>query len=89
MRTHKDLIEAWGEQEMADDLGQYYTLVHNWKTRNAIPYQHWPQLVTRAPMRGLNGITYDLLFSLQRGRMTAEKSTRPKKNGRRPERTTA
>jgi len=89
MRTHRDLIVEWGEQQMADDLRTKYSLVHNWKSRNAIPYEYFPNIVVWAPVRGIQGITYDVLFSLQRGVTQPEKSTKPKKNGRRRERTTA
>ena len=89
MRTHRDLIEEWGEQQMADDLGATYALVHNWKNRNAIPYGYFPMLVTFAPLRGLPGLDYGVLFSLHRGPKAPTKSTGSKKNGRRRERTPA
>ena len=87
MRTHRDLIVEWGEETMRIDLGVTYTLVHNWKNRNAIPYQYFPAIITRAPLRGIPGVTYELLFSLQRGPIEAEKSTRSKKNASKRERT--
>ena len=87
MRSNRDIIVAWGEQQMADDLGVTYSLIHNWKNRNAIPYQYFPAIITRAPLRGIPGVTYELLFSLQRGPIEAGKSTRSKKNASAKERT--
>jgi hypothetical protein len=52
---------------MASDLGRSHGSVAAWKNRNAIPHDVFPQLVVLAPMKGLKGITLELLHSLQRG----------------------
>jgi len=89
MRTHKDLVSAWGTQEMADDLGTTYVVVASWKHRNSIPYEWFPRIVAMAPVAGFPQITLEFLHSLRRGVIKEEKSAKPKKNGRKPERTTA
>lgn len=89
MRTHRELIAAWGERQMADDLGATYIAVHSWKHRNAIPYHLFPEIVRMAPLAGFQGITLEFLHALQRGPKAPTKSTGSKKNGRRRERTPA
>ena len=89
MRTHEDLIDAWGVSQMAQDMGVSYNLVHSWKHRNVIPYEKFPMLVQWAPLRGIQGITLETLYALHRGATGEKKSTRSKKKARRPERTAA
>ena len=89
MRTHRDLVAAWGIQEMADDLGTKYVVVGSWKHRNSIPHEWFPKIVAMAPVAGFPQITLEFLHSLRRGVITEEKSTKPKKNTRRGERTPA
>ena len=90
MKTCRDFIEAWGStSEMAHDLGRPHGSVAAWKSRNAIPHDVFPRLVVLAPTKGLRGITLELLHSLQRGDVLAEKRRRSKKKGSREERTAA
>ena len=89
MRSCRDLVAAWGTQEMADDLGTTYGVVASWKQRNAIPYEYFLKIVQMAPVAGFPGITLEVLHSLRRGPMPGTKSTGSKKNGRRRERTPA
>jgi len=89
MRTHKDLVSEWGTQEMADDLGTTYGVVASWKQRNAIPYEWFVKIVVMAPLAGFPQISLEFLHALQRGPTQNAKSTKPKKNARRGERTPA
>ena len=89
MRTHRDLVSAWGTQEMADDLGTNYGAVASWKQRNSIPYEWFVKITVMAPVAGFPQITLEFLHSLRRGVIKEEKSTKPKKNTRRGERTHA
>jgi len=89
MRTHRDLVSAWGTQEMADDLGTNYGAVASWKQRNSIPYEWFVKITVMAPVAGFPQITLEFLHSLRRGVIKEEKSTKPKKNTRRGERTPA
>lgn len=87
MRTCRELVAAWGTQEMADDLGTTYGVVASWKQRNAIPYEWFPRVVTMAPVAGFPNVTLEVLHSLRRGPMPKAKSTPAKKKARRDERT--
>lgn len=69
MKTHKDLIDAWGGLgPLAEDMDVGYGTVASWSHRNAIPHKFFPMIVVRAPMRGLDGVTLELLYNLKRGR---------------------
>ena len=87
MRTHRELIAAWGERQMAEDLGATYIAVHSWKHRNAIPYHLFPEIVRMAPLAGFSGITLEFLHALHRGPTQNAKSTRSKKNASKREQT--
>lgn len=89
MRSCRDLVSAWGTQEMADDLGTTYGVVASWKQRNAVPYEYFIRIVQMAPVAGFPNITLEVLHSLRRGPMEAGKSTASKKKDRRGERTPA
>jgi len=80
MRTCRDLIDAWPSMDtMAGDLGTTYQNVKLWRHRNAIPYKMFPQIVLMAPVHGVQGVTLELLFALQRGDGPPQKRGRPKK----------
>ena len=87
MRSCRDLVAAWGTQEMADDLGTTYGVVASWKKRNAIPYEYFIRIVQMAPLAGFPSITLEYLHALQRGPMLPKKSTRSKKNASKQEQT--
>lgn len=89
MRTHKDLVSAWGTQKMADDLGTNYGAVASWKQRNSIPFHWFTRIVAMAPVAGFPQVTLPYLHSLRRGASAAEKSTRTKKNASAKRRTLA
>ena len=88
MKTCSDLIGAYGIQEMADDIGTTYNTITSYRARNMLPHKYFPIIVMRAPMRGLNGITYELLFSLRRGRTPGEKMKRTKRSSSKERRIT-
>ena len=74
MRTWTQLIEAWGGSgKFAKDLGIPRGTAAAMMHRNAVHSRYWPDIVARARYAGLEGITFELLVSLQTGHVTEGK----------------
>lgn len=62
MLTVADIISSWGTmQSLADDLGEQYVTVANWKWRKSIPSKYWLRIVEAAKARDLHNITLEAL----------------------------
>ncbi len=69
MNTFQDLISAFGGPEgFAKAIGVRVEHARQMVCRNAITHTLWPKIVAQAPSNGVEGVTYDLLFSLESGR---------------------
>ena len=82
MNTPYELIMAFGGAEpFAEALGIKEDAVRQMLCRNSIATKFWPRIIARAPACGVSGVTYDLLFSLERGRAArpADAPTRNRK----------
>lgn len=76
MNTWKDLIDAWGgPHAFAASIGISAALARMMSSRNSVKADYWPIIVARAPQAGLQGITYELLASLKKGRQARAAST--------------
>ena len=71
MNTYHDLIRLWGGPKVfASDLGITESAAQQMSHRNNIHSKHWPRIVARSHLVGLEGVTYELLASLSSGRET-------------------
>jgi len=77
MRTWSQLIYAWGGSgKFADDLGIPRGTAAAMLHRNAVHSRYWSDIVAKAPWAGLEGVTFELLASLQTGHGTDGKQPR-------------
>lgn len=62
----RDVIAAWPNAEaFGSDIGlRVYSHGRMMKRRNRIPRAHWDAVIAAAKMRGIDGITVDLLERL-------------------------
>lgn len=61
MKSFADLVELWGRNELAGDLGVPKNRVRNWVRHDSIPDVYWRALLNKAPDRGID-ISPDLLI---------------------------
>lgn len=74
MDSFTNIIRRWPSlQDLADDLGVPYVTAQLMKHRDSIAAEHWEAVVAAAKLRGIDGVTLELL-----ARIKAEKA------GRRP-----
>lgn len=77
MRTWTQLIDEWGgSAKFAHDLGIPHGTAAAMKHRNAVHSRYWADIVARAKWAGLDGVTFELLASLQVGHGTDGKPSR-------------
>lgn len=59
------IVDLWPSlRVLADDAGVGYETTRQWRLRNSIPAKYWQQLVAAAKMRGIAGITLEMLADL-------------------------
>ena len=59
--NHTKIIELWeSPQTLADEIGQKYNTVMQWKSRNSIPVQYWNDLIKSTQEHDLP-VTFKLL----------------------------
>lgn len=69
MKTWSDLIRAWGgPHKFAKSIGVSDASARMMSHRNNVQSDYWPIIVARAPQAGLDGITYEVLTALKRGK---------------------
>jgi hypothetical protein len=72
MHTFREVIDLWPSQAaMAADLGVERGAIAVWKHRNSIPPEHWPVVIAKAAIRGLQGITLETLAAARRNGRSA------------------
>lgn len=52
----KDWIRAKTPQTLSVVLGEKYGTIRSWSSRNAIPRDKWPDILTKFPELGLNDL---------------------------------
>lgn len=68
MKTWSDLITAWGgPTKFADDIGVSFDAAAKMRQRNSVHVDYWPLIIARAPMAGINGVTWEFLATLRKG----------------------
>lgn len=65
MQNFTEIISQWPDcEEFARDIGTTGVNARAMKQRNSIPAKFWPQVVSSARQREINGITHELLSEL-------------------------
>ena len=63
--SFRDVIGRWPTtRAFAQDAGCSPTLVRQWRHRNSVPAQYWPQIVEGAARRGIAPVDLWLLAQL-------------------------
>ena len=63
MKSHSEIVRAWGRDEMAADLDVPKERVRAWERFDCIPDKYWRELLNKAPERDIS-ISPDLLIDL-------------------------
>jgi hypothetical protein len=75
MRTFADIIAAWpSAEEFGRDIGVSGVTARAMRNRNSIAAQYWRRIVRAAEVRGISGVTLELLAALAAGEPLPESS---------------
>ena len=78
MNTWHDLIKAWGgPNAFARSIGVTPDAAQQMSSRNNVHSQHWPVIVARAQHAVIDGVSFELLVSLKRGRAARRRGRFP------------
>ncbi len=73
METFTQIIDAWPSRVVfAADCRVETGLVNQWRRRDSIPSIYWLTIVEAAIVRGIGGITYELLAQLAHRKLKEE-----------------
>lgn len=64
MRSHADIIELFGNANLARRIGVGEKRVEGWKRRSSIPVVYFEAVIAAARDLGIGGVTADLLVAL-------------------------
>lgn len=68
-----EVIDAIGGSTLSRRLGhQSASTVSSWKQRGSIPPEYWPEVISEAQSRGVDGVSADTLAEIharQKGRL--------------------
>jgi hypothetical protein len=66
MTTYTEIIDRWPSlSTYADDIGVRYGTAQVMRYRGSIPAKYWKRVVTAAARRGIEGVSLDLLASIE------------------------
>jgi len=63
MESFREIVETWGRQQMATDLGVPKERARQWSRDNSIPQWYWKGLLAKAPDRNIL-VSPELLIDL-------------------------
>lgn len=63
MNSHREIIQTWGRQQMADDLGVPAERVRGWERKDSLPAEYWRDVLSVASERDI-AISPRLLIDL-------------------------
>jgi len=70
MKTFRDVIDRWPSlQAFADDLGVAYVTAQVMRHRNSISSRRWQRVVECAVVRGIEGVSYEVLAAIKAGNL--------------------
>lgn len=67
MPTFADIINLWPKPApvtLGVDLGELPVTVRAWRTRNVLPDRKWKRVVECARLRGIEGVTLEILAEI-------------------------
>jgi hypothetical protein len=66
MTTYPEIIDRWPSlTTYASDIGVRYGTAQVMRYRGSIPARYWKRVVAAASKRGIEGVTLDLLASIE------------------------
>lgn len=73
MRSFREVLDRWPTRAaVAEDCGVPYVNAQMWAYRNSVPSEQFIKLCAGAQRRGFEGITLELLLSLEAAKSAGE-----------------